>query len=363
MLKNSVFEAPSSDTSKAHQVLLFGFTFSKVTFQTVVRRMAEALSRPDLLPDLVRHLDRSGELAAISAVLAAVPSPNSTDPRFNDSYSSSGSTLAAAAPQIVFRPKISVAEVADTNTDLARLAMEEPASFNRLLQVVILKLARQQEVGLAASQVVVVPRLASLLPFYEHEVTAERCLGGLGASPRLWSLRRAVLVAVSEKVKYVSSAAYRCAGEACGWAGEESVYVKVFGPVGEGGRLPRGQECLGCGAAMEEQFHRRDVSERVTGRVVTATSNVTAVFRQEEAALLHLGGEYELIFTLVHERDGADRRVMVEVRFDGLHDVSTGWTTAVCILLAAGSDIQANLRFNIFSFLLLQFLAFTRGVL
>jgi len=275
--------------------------------------MAEALSRPDLLPDLVRHLDRSGELAAISAVLAAVPSPNSTDPRFNDSYSSSGSTLAAAAPQIVFRPKISVAEVADTNTDLARLAMEEPASFNRLLQVVILKLARQQEVGLAASQVVVVPRLASLLPFYEHEVTVERCLGGLGASPRLWSLRRAVLVAVSEKVKYVSSAAYRCAGEACGWAGEESVYVKVFGPVGEGGRLPRGQECLGCGAAMEEQFHRRDVSERVTGRVVTATSNVTAVFRQEEATLLHLGGEYELIFTLVHERDGADRRVMVEI--------------------------------------------------
>jgi len=47
--------------------------------------------------------------------------------------------------------------------------------------------------------------------------------------------------------------------------------------------------------------------------VVSTTSNVTAVFRQEEATLLHLGGEYEPIFTLVHERDGADRRVMVEV--------------------------------------------------
>ena len=282
--------------------------------------MAETLSRPDLLPDLVRHLDQSGELAAISAVLATVPSPDSC---FNDSYSSSGSTLATAAPQLVFRPKISVAEVANTNTDLARLAMEEPDSFNRLLQMVILKLARQQEVGLMANQLVVVPRLASLLPFYEHEVTAGRYLGGLRASPRLWSLRRAVLVAISEKVKYVSSAAYRCTWEDCGWGGEESVYVKVFGPVGGGG-LPRAQECLGCGAPMEEQIHRRDVSERVTGRVVTATSSVTAVFRQEEAALLHLGGEYELVFTLVHERDGADRRVMVEVRARGMHGVSTG---------------------------------------
>ena len=35
-------------------------------------------------------------------------------------------------------------------------------------------------------------------------------------------------------------------------------------------------------------------------------------------------------------------------------------STGVCLVLAAGSEIQANLRFNIFSFL--PFLAFTRGV-
>ena len=34
--------------------------------------------------------------------------------------------------------------------------------------------------------------------------------------------------------------------------------------------------------------------------------------------------------------------------------------TAVCIVLAAGSEIQANLQFNIFC--CLQFLAYTRGV-
>ena len=36
--------------------------------------------------------------------------------------------------------------------------------------------------------------------------------------------------------------------------------------------------------------------------------------------------------------------------------------SVVCIVLAAGSEIQANLRFNIFTFFL-QFMAFTRGVL
>ena len=270
--------------------------------------------RPGLLRDLVLCLDTSGELAKVTATLLALPpAPQPPDLRHNDSFSSYSSTSGTATQQLTFRPAVSVALVADTNSGLARIIMEEPATFRSLLQTLILRLARSLGVeGLLQTQVVAIPCVSGLLPFYEHEVTPDRWLGGLRASPRLLSLRHTTLVSLSEKVKYVSSATYLCLDPSCAWRGDEGAFVKVFGPAQGGER--RSQECLGCGGALQEQYSRRDISERVTGRLVVAgRSSVLAIFRQEEAALLRLGGNYSLVFSLVHERAGVEHLVRLEV--------------------------------------------------
>ena len=270
--------------------------------------------RSGLLCDLVVCLDTSGELAKVTATLLALPpAPQPPDLRLNDSFSSYSSTSGTATQQLTFRPAVNVALVADTNSGLARIIMEEPATFRSLLQTLILRLARSLGVeGLLQTQVVAIPCVSGLLPFYEHEVTPDRWLGGMRASPRLLSLRHTTLVSLSEKVKYVSSASYLCLDPSCAWRGDDSAFVRVFGPAQGGER--RSQECLGCGGVLQEQYSRRDVSERVTGRLVVAgRSSVLAIFRQEEAALLRLGGNYSLVFSLVHERAGVERLVMLEV--------------------------------------------------
>ena len=129
-------------------------------------------------------------------------------------------------------------------------------------------------------------------------------------SPKLWCLRKGRLLSISERVKFVSSATYNCSQPFCMQRGQEEAFVKVF-RTGQGAYVdekPPG--CLGCG------FSKRDISERVAGKLLVEGSHtLNAVFRHDEATLLQLGSDYSIIFTLRHERHGSSRHSILEVIF------------------------------------------------
>jgi len=275
----------------------------------------EPVERLDLLPALVRYLDHSAQLASIQTALdtvaQAVPDQQQS---LDDSFSSFGSTVGPSHPQLTLKPIIQVAQVGEVCLNLAKYIMEEPRGFRRLLQQLVVKLGRSEGAEVELGRVVVIPSFSSLLPFYEHEVTSERWLGGMRDSPKLWSLKKGRLVAISERVKFVSSATYSCPQTSCMWRGEDEAFVKVFTP-GQGSVVGKPPECHGCGSPLQEQFSKRDVSERVTGLLLVESSGhtLTAVFRHEEAAMLQLGKNYSIVFTLVHERRGSGRQAILEV--------------------------------------------------
>ena len=292
------------------------FIVSDFTSAIPTMSMANQPGSSGFIEDLVRCLDTSGELARIVASLKSLPVPTQTSSsrfRPNDSFSSHSSTSDQSSQQLTFRPAVNVAQVTDGSPQLGRFIMEEPISFRKLLKSAIFQLAKSLGVeGLQQNQVVAIPSITGLVPFYEHEVTGYGWLGGLRDSPKLHSLERAVLVALSEKVKYVSCATYKCLEVGCGWLGENSLYVKLFSPAqGRGARMQ--EQCLDCDGPLQEQFSRRDVSERVAALLQVGRCTVAAIFRQEEAATLQLGAELGVVFTLVHERDGASRRALLEV--------------------------------------------------
>ena len=279
------------------------------------RMSDDPIARLDLLPALVQYLDHSGQLAniqtALETVAQAVPYQQQS---LDDSFSSYGSTAGPSHPQLTLKPSIQVAQVGEVCLNLARYIMEEPRGFRRLLQHLVVKLGRSEGTEVEAGRVMVIPTFSSLLPFYEHEVTSERWLGGMRDSPRLWSLKKGRLVTISERVKFVSSATYSCPHTFCMWRGDDEAFVKVFTP-GQGSVVGKPPECLGCGSPLQEQFSKRDISERVTGLLLVKNSghSLTAVFRHEEAAMLQLGKDYSIVFTLVHERRGAVRQAILEV--------------------------------------------------
>ena len=97
--------------------------------------------------------------------------------------------------------------------------------------------------------------------------------------------------------------------------GQEEAFVKVF-RTGQGAGVEKPPGCLGCGSPLEEQFSKRDISERVTGKLLVEGSHtLNAVFRHDEALLLHLGSDYSVVFTLGHERRGESRHAILEVTF------------------------------------------------
>ena len=275
----------------------------------------ELVERLDLLPALVQYLDHSAKLASIQTALeAATQAVPDQQQSLDDSFSSFGSAVGPSHPQLMLKPSIQVAQVGEVCLDLARYIMEEPRGFRRLLQHLVVKLGRSEGAEVELGRVVVIPSFSSLLPFYEHEVTSERWLGGMRDSPKLWSLKKGRLVAISERVKFVSSATYSCPQTSCMWRGEDEAFVKVFTP-GQGSVVGKPPECHGCGSPLQEQFSKRDVSERVTGLLLVESSGhtLTAVFRHEEAAMLQLGKNYSIVFTLVHERRGSGRQAILEV--------------------------------------------------
>ena len=277
----------------------------------------EPVERLDLLPALVKYLDHSGQLAhvqtALETVNQAVPDQQQS---LDDSFSSYGSTVGPSHPQLTLKPIIQVTQVGEVCLNLARYIMEEPRGFRRLLQHLVVKLGKSEGTEVEAGRVMVIPSFSNLLPFYEHEVTYERWLGGMKDSPKLWSLKKGRLVEISERVKFVSSATYSCPQTFCMWRGEDEAFVKVFTP-GQGSVVGKPPECLGCGSPLQEQFSKRDISERVTGVLLVAGSghSLTAVFRHEEAAMLQLGKDYSIVFTLVHERRASGRQAILEVSF------------------------------------------------
>jgi hypothetical protein len=78
------------------------------------------------------------------------------------------------------------------------------------------------------------------------------------------------------------------------------LFGKVLSPIG-GKQIS--QECFNCGGQLQEQYNNRDESE-VTGLVMglESTQLVEAVFREEEAGVLVLGGQFNIVFSLVHMR-------------------------------------------------------------
>ena len=276
----------------------------------------EPVERLDLLPALVRYLDHSGHLANIKLALETsnVVTPHQ-EQSLNDSFSSFSSTAGPSLPQLTLKPCIQVSEVGEVCRDLAKFVMDQPFQFNRLLQHLVVKLGKSEGTDVEMGRVVVLPSFSSLLPFYEHEVTCERWMGGMKDSPKLWSLRKGRLVSISERVKFVSSATYNCAQPSCMWRGQEEAFVKVFRPgLGAGVEKPPG--CLGCGSPLEEQFSKRDISERVTGKLLVEGSHtLNAVFRHDEAIQLQQGSDYSVVFTLGHERRGSSRHAILEVTF------------------------------------------------
>ena len=300
----------------------------------------ELVERLDLLPALVQYLDHSAQLAniqtALEMVSQAVPDQQQS---LDDSFSSYGSTVGPSHPQLTLKPSIQVAQVGEVCLKLARYIMEEPIGFRRLLQHLVVKLGRSEGTDVELGRVVVIPSFSSLLPFYEHEVTSDRWLGGMRDSPKLWSLKKGRLVAISERVKFVSSATYSCPQTFCMWRGEDEAFVKVFTP-GQGSVVGKPPECLGCGSPLQEQFSKRDISERVTGVLLVESHSFTAVFRHEEAAMLQLGKDYSIVFTLVHERRGSGRQAILEVSFKNdvialfsLHLQCNQFGTSLCIYL------------------------------
>ena len=276
----------------------------------------EPVERLDLLPALVKYLDHSGQLVniqtALEAVTQAVPCQEQS---LDDSFSSYGSTVGPRHPQLTLKPSIEVALVGEVCLKLAKFIMEEPKGFRRLLQHLVVYLGRSEGTEVEAGRVMVIPTISSLLPFYEHEVTSERWLGGMRDSPKLWSLRKGRLLAISERVKFVSSATYSCPHTSCMWKGEDEAFVKVFSP-GQGATAEKPPACHGCGAPLEEQFSKRDISERVTGQLlVNGSHTLTAVFRHDEVAMLQLGRDFSIVFTLMHERRGSGRQAILEASF------------------------------------------------
>eukprot|EP00092_Neocalanus_flemingeri_P035617 GFUD01038771.1.p1 GENE.GFUD01038771.1~~GFUD01038771.1.p1 ORF type:complete len:458 (+),score=167.48 GFUD01038771.1:51-1424(+) len=262
---------------------------------------------PQLWRDLVTYLDQSGQLAIISTTLhnlSTSTAPDTPNDRANDSFSSfnSASSSAARARVFNFRPTINVTLMVDISPQLGVMVQSNPASFRKLLQGVIFQQARclESEEIIQQSQVTVSPVITGLTPFYEHQVQSAGWLVGLPHGESYRSMR-VTLVAMSEKVNYVSSTSYVCPSLECEGDREAMLFVKVFSPVG--GRQTR-QECYNCGGQLEEQFSKRDVSEVVTGLVTVQKSNLIleAVFREEEAGLLVLGGQFMIVFSLVHMR-------------------------------------------------------------
>ena len=97
--------------------------------------------------------------------------------------------------------------------------------------------------------------------------------------------------------------------------GQEEAFVKVF-RTGQGAGVEKPPGCLGCGSPLEEQFSKRDISERVTRKLLVEGSHtLNAVFRHDEALLLQLGSDYSVVFTLGHERRGESRHAILEVTF------------------------------------------------
>jgi len=254
----------------------------------------------------VAYLDYSGELASISATiqnLSTLSPLDTPDDRSNDSFSSFNSfTSAARARVFSFRPTINVIQMVDICPQLGMMVQSNPLSFRKLLQNVIFQQARclESEEIILKSQVVVRPSITGLAPCYEHQVQSAGWLVGLPHGESYRSMR-VTLVAMSEKVKYVSSTSYICPSGDCEGAREEMLFVKVFSPMG-GKQIS--QECFNCGGLLQEQYNKRDVSEVVTGLVVGlgSTQLVEAVFREEEASVLVLGGQFNIVFSLVHMR-------------------------------------------------------------
>ena len=164
----------------------------------------------------------------------------------------------------------------------------------------MVQLGRSEGSDVEMGRVVVLPSFSSLLSFYEHEVPCERRMGGVKDSPKLWCLRKGRLLSISERVKFVGSATYNCSQPFC------MPFVKVFRTGQSAGVDEKPPGCLGCGSPLEEQFSKRDISGRVTGKLLVEGSHtLNAVFRYDEATLLQLGSDYSIIFTLGHERHGS----------------------------------------------------------
>ena len=60
---------------------------------------------------------------------------------------------------------------------------------------------------------------------------------------------RVTLVAMSEKVKYVSTTSYICPSVGCEGGREEVLFVKLLSPMG-GKQIS--QECFNCGVQLKE---------------------------------------------------------------------------------------------------------------
>ena len=259
--------------------------------------------------ELVTYLDQSGELAILSTTIQNISTMTPLDTpgdRSNDSFSSLNSALTSAARSRVFHftPTINVIFMVDISPQLGVMVQTNPARFRKLLQGVIFQHAMclESEEIVKQSQVVVRPIITGLAHCYEHQIDSASWLVGLPHGESYRSMR-VTIVAVSEKVKYVSSTSYVCPSVECEGDREEMLFVKVFSPVE--GRQTR-QDCYNCGGQLDEQFSKRDVSEVVTALVEEEKSKLVleAVLREEEALQLSLGGKFIIVFRLVHMRKG-----------------------------------------------------------
>ena len=269
--------------------------------------------------DLVRYLDLSGTLPSAVSLLQSVPSREGVshqDISPNNSYSSFNSNYGQSGRVITFRPSVCVMELVNINPELGRIVMEQPNKLCSLLQKVMFMLARYLDVEdiCQQSQVVVIPSISGLIPFYNHEVLHGSWLASLPTSSRLRSLPRAVVVGLSETVQYVSRATYRCTSQECLWGTEDSQYVKIFSPMDGERKDSRLQECLSCGEVLKEEYSKRDVRDSMTGELLVGGHyTVSAVFRQKDGVRLQLGAQFNVVFSLVHERAGHERRPLLEV--------------------------------------------------
>lgn len=161
---------------------------------------------------LVKFLDSSRELERIGCYLKShasslLPSSGS----LNSSFTSLSSSSTLRSRVFHLKPRINVIALAEISVDLARIAMEEPGQLRELLQVVLYQLAVSLGCDEVTSQdqIVVSPEVTGLAMIYEHRIRDMRQLPAALKTERLWS-GQVMLVAVSEKVKYVSSASYVC---------------------------------------------------------------------------------------------------------------------------------------------------------